>query len=278
MNRTGFIFMNAYQEKLTEELKFLIDYCDRHGLNYFVIGGTLLGAVRHKGFIPWDNDIDFGLPRPDYERFIEMFSKEDGRYRVETSYSDAPEFLYKFSKLYDTTTTVIEDTQKPCKRGIFIDIIPLDGIGNTWLSAKLHFLPIYVLNTFLTANVISERWDRPNWLNRVIRFVGYIPAKFVNTKKLLAKLDRMCKKRDFYSSKYGGVLNGGYGLRDIVETKLFTEKAEYDFEYLKVKSVEDYDAYLTHLYGDWRKPPEGDRKKSDHEFAFVDLNKSYLED
>ena len=55
--------MNAYQEKLTEELKFLIDYCDRHGLNYFVIGGTLLGAARHKGFIPWDNDIDFGLPR-----------------------------------------------------------------------------------------------------------------------------------------------------------------------------------------------------------------------
>jgi lipopolysaccharide cholinephosphotransferase len=269
--------MNELQAKLVEELGWLTDFCDQNNVSYFVIGGTLLGAARHKGFIPWDNDIDVGFPRPDYERVIQLLKEQKSKYVIETCYSDAPDYLYKFSKLYDTTTTVIEDTRRPCKRGTFIDIIPLDGIGNSRFTTRFHFLPIYILNTLLTANAISERPDRPKWLNWLSAKVAGIPKALFNEKKLLKKLDRMCKKRSFSDCKYVGVLNGGYGLRDIVERRIFEEKDVYDFEYLKVKSVRDYDSYLTHLYGDWRKIPPPEKRKSDHEYSFVDLNKSYLD-
>ena len=194
------------------------------------------------------------------DEWIREQKSKDG---IETCYSDAPDSLYKLSKLYDTTTTVIEDTRRPCKRGTFIDIIPLDGIGNSRFTTRFHFLPIYILNTLLTANAISERPDRPKWLNWLSAKVAGIPKALFNEKKLLKKLDRMCKKRSFSDCKYVGVLNGGYGLRDIVERR--------------IKSVRDYDSYLTHLYGDWRKLPPPEKRKSDHEYSFVDLNKSYLE-
>ena len=117
------------QNRLLEMLKFFHEYCVEHGLKYYLIGGSMLGAARHHGFIPWDDDIDIGLPRYDFDRLSAMFENK-GRFILETPHT--PENLcYPFSKLYDSTTTLVDNKRHKQVRGLYIDIFPIDGCGNS---------------------------------------------------------------------------------------------------------------------------------------------------
>ena len=123
--------MTEIQKKLLDMLVWFDGFCRANNLRYYALGGTLLGACRHQGFIPWDDDVDVGMPRPDYERLAELMGSEihDG-YVLETENSPDPKFCYFFSKLYDTSTTLQEDVATGLKRGLFLDVFPLDGLGN----------------------------------------------------------------------------------------------------------------------------------------------------
>ena len=117
--------MNDLQKKLLETLTYLTKYLEEKGLRYYVIGGTMLGAVRHKGFIPWDDDVDIAMPRSDYEKFIQDFKGVVDGYTLETPRGKARDFLYAYGKFYDTRTTVVEKLHRKVKRGVFIDVFPL---------------------------------------------------------------------------------------------------------------------------------------------------------
>ena len=119
--------MNQQQEKLLKILSWFHEYCGRYDLRYYVLGGTMLGAVRHNGFIPWDDDIDVGMPRSDYERLRELSKsiKNQGNYLIEFPGEDNPEYSYFAAKVYDTSTTLIEKQRKPIKRGIYLDVFAL---------------------------------------------------------------------------------------------------------------------------------------------------------
>ena len=123
--------MTEIQTKLLDMLIWFDGFCRTNNLRYYALGGTLLGACRHQGFIPWDDDVDVGMPRKDYEKLAELMGLKihDG-YVLETEYSADPKYCYFFSKLYDTSTTLLEDVATGLKRGLFLDIFPLDGIGN----------------------------------------------------------------------------------------------------------------------------------------------------
>jgi len=113
------------QKYLLEMIRWFHDFCESHNLRYYALGGTMLGAVRHQGFIPWDDDLDVGMPREDYEKLYTLMKYHPGdRYMLETPYSDAPEFNYCFSKLYDTETTLVENLKYKIKRGLYIDFSP----------------------------------------------------------------------------------------------------------------------------------------------------------
>ena len=132
--------MNDLQLKMLDMMSWYHNLCEKNNLKYYVVGGTALGTIRHKGFIPWDDDIDVGMPREDYEKFKELASNSDlsARYAIEFP-SGKKDFLYPYGKIYDTTTTLIEHTRYKTKRGIFIDVFPLDGIGNDKDEATRHF-------------------------------------------------------------------------------------------------------------------------------------------
>ena len=104
--------LNGIQLKLLEMFKWYHEFCVDNNLKYYALGGTMLGAIRHKGFIPWDDDIDVGMPRDDYNKFIELTcNKKFGKYIVESIYDNNPDYYYGYSKLYDTSTTLIEKTR-----------------------------------------------------------------------------------------------------------------------------------------------------------------------
>ena len=120
------------KEILLKMLGWFHNFCEENNLRYFAVGGTLLGAVRHKGFIPWDDDVDVGMPRADFEKLEKLIgNKENGRYYFETPSSDRKGYYYAYGKLFDTTTTLVENLRDKLPMGVYIDVFPFDGVGET---------------------------------------------------------------------------------------------------------------------------------------------------
>lgn len=269
--------LNEYKKILLEMLKFFNNFCIENNLRYFAVGGTLLGAVRHKGFIPWDDDIDVCMPRSDYQKFIFLMKNQNGKYILETPESEAIDFCYTHAKLYDSSTTVLEKIKANTKRGAFIDIFPLDGIGNNSLEINKNYFTIDVLNMFLASRLSIVRKERKTWKNLSIIFSSLLPNCLVNEKKIIRKLDRLCRKRNFEDNDFCGLLLTQYRKKYIMPKFWFNEYADYVFEDTVIRGVKDYERYLSHLYGDWRKLPPENQRNSGHDLIIIDLKKSYLE-
>ena len=270
--------MNNLQSKLLDMFKWFHNVCEENGLKYYALGGTMLGAVRHRGFIPWDDDIDFGMPREDYEKFLLlMHRRQDKQYVIETPYTEADDYCYAFAKIYNTQTTLIENTRQKIKRGIYIDVFPLDGMENTKISRKMHYFTVYVKKMIFG---MRETWfnKKRTPLKSFILWIVNLPSKkLLSGKKLLQSIDRSCKKRSFEKCTYLGNLLGAWGTREIMPKSYMGTPTLYQFENISVYGVEQPDLYLTSLYGDWRKLPPKEKQKSHHDFILLDLNTPYIQ-
>ena len=125
-------------------VKEVIRICDVHGLKYYMLGGTMLGAIRHQGFIPWDDDIDLGMPRNDYEKFLELAPSELPEYMKIVNYRTDPKFQYYITRVLDTDTKVIEERIGNDSKytNASIDIFPVDGTPNNSLLRKIYFFRV----------------------------------------------------------------------------------------------------------------------------------------
>ncbi len=270
--------MTELQTKLLELLKWFDEFCKKNNLRYFLVGGTMLGAMRHQGFIPWDDDIDVGMPRSDYERMAEiLFLNPDEKYILETPYTYAKDFYYPYSKIYDTSTTLIENTKYKIKRGIYIDVFPLDGIGNTIEDATKNYKIIKKQYQLLMTRVATVRKGRGFLKNFAVVIMRFLPKCFFNEKQALKKLDRSCSKISFDDSKYVGNLVGNWWDKEIMPKDVFGTPKNIVFENLNLYGVEFPEKYLTYLYGDWKKLPPVDKQISHHDFIYINLNKPYIE-
>ena len=263
------------KQKLLDMMRWFHGFCEENHLRYYVLVGTMLGAVRHQGFIPWDDDIDVGMPRADYEKLAQLMGCElHGKYLLETPDTPAKEYYYAFSKIYDTETTLIENTKAKIKRGIYLDIFPLDGIGETLEDAKNNFKKVQRLDNLLMLKVAGFRKGRKLYKNVGVALFRLVP---LSAKKLLRMLCAECRKRDFYEYMYGGNLVGAWGIKEILPQDVMGKPTLYKFENLMVYGAEKPDEYLTGLYGDWRKLPPVEKRVTHHDYVFCDLNKGYLE-
>ena len=141
-------------------LKAFIEICNKYHLRYYCCAGTAIGAARHHGMIPWDDDIDVLMPRPDYDRLLEIAKHEDfGKYEVVTPYNNESYPLY-FSKLVNRETTLIEEKERPCIIGLYVDIFPLDATDDDLETAKALYRKysktINRLNAVTTHNTFFE--------------------------------------------------------------------------------------------------------------------------
>lgn len=270
--------MTEQQKRLVDILGWFHDFCKKNDLRYYIIAGTLLGAVRHGGFIPWDDDVDVSMPRKDYEKLRELSqNQEKNKYMFEFPGKTNPEYPFLWAKLFDTTTTIIEKKRDQVKRGIYIDIFPLDGIGDTKEEAIKNIQPIKK-RVVLDATVSCAFLKRRAWYKNMAIVAGrVISPLFVNRKKLRWGLDELCQKYDFDRSEIVGDLMGGFHERGLVPRDCFGEPKEMKFESLTVYGLEKPDVYLRAVYGDFMQLPPPEKRISFHDLEYCDLNHGYMD-
>ena len=268
--------MTPLQKKLLDMLEWYCAFCKKQGLNYYVAGGTLLGAARHKGFIPWDDDVDVCMPRPDYERFIKLTESMGGKYYVESPYSGSKDYLCPYVKIFDTTTTLIEKSRYPLVRGIFIDVFPVDGAGDTVDSGRAYYKKkIDPLKMFQMARVTTVREGRSFGKNAFVTASHILPAWILDNKALAKKVDQRCRAKAYDDFEIVGNFMSTYREKSIFPKSMIGEYSDLEFEGLKVKGVQEYDAFLSMFYGDWRKLPPKEKQVTAHDFIKLDLAAPY---
>lgn len=270
--------MNEIQKRILDIFSCFHDICEDNGLKYYACSGTMLGAVRHKGFIPWDDDMDVMMPRPDFEKFKLIASKKHGHYIFEAPGCNRGNYYYSNGKYFDASTTVIEEGRFCSKRGVFLDVFPLDGLGNTEAELIVRYKFLHFFKRLIDCRVASLKKEKGIVKNALVLISRIIPEFVLDTQKLREMFDNSCAKYRFDSSKYVGVIAGSYGMRDVIERSLLDDPKLYDFETVKIWGVSNYDKYLSGVYGDWRQLPPVENRKTGHNFIFVDLNTPYLDD
>ena len=265
------------QKILLEMLRFFHRGCEENGLTSYALGGTLLGAARHSGFIPWDDDVDVGMPRSEYDRLRELAPSLPGeKYRFEFPDSPDPRFCYPFAKMYDTGTTLIENVRPRLVRGIYIDIFPLDGLCDTDEEKESAYRPVDHLKTMLDLKRIRLRKSRSLKNNLALIAARMLPPYYHGAKRIALKIDSLCRKNAFESKKYVGNLVGAWRARELVPREYFGKPVPLDFENIKINCPADTDGYLTAIYGDWRTPPPPEKQITHHD-SETDLNTPYTQ-
>lgn len=256
-----------------EMLKQFISVCQQLNLKYYLIGGTLLGAVRHKGFIPWDDDIDVAMPRADYEIFISKAQELlPSKYFVQTNKTD-PELPMNFCKLRNSETTFIETSVKNCRinHGVFIDVFPLDWYPEKKLKAKIFDIKNKYLKMAI-GKVFTVKLTKKQKLKRVIR---KILTCFTSPKKAVKNREKLLKSVGV--SYRSGNLCGAWGKKEIVPNWWFGEGKMLIFEDIVARVPQEYEKWLTQVYGDYMQLPPEEKREGHHYTEVLDLEKSYIE-
>ena len=252
-------------------LIFIDKVCKEQNLKYYLAAGTLLGAIRHKGFIPWDDDIDIMMPREDYEKLIQIFPKNT-KYDFLT-FHNTPNIPYAFGKIIDSRTIKNEPLRRKYQViGVDIDVFPIDNYPDNLEEAKVWCNKIKKVQHKI-ASIISECTKRNHIVHTFIislyfsfnYFLDFIGITSV--RKCILKLDSLANKYNNISTNYCGIAAiAAYGIKKRNRKIIFSESIEADFEGHKFPIPIGYDEYLTDYYGDYMKLPPIEKRKTHHDF------------
>ena len=246
-----------------ENIKIFSEICDKHGLRYFLIGGTMLGAIRHQGFIPWDDDVDVGMPRPDYEKFIRLVRKELPKGYSFLNYRLNKEYKRYFSRIVNNTVSIVNSSNtRTIVENAWIDIFPFDGMPSDKFKQQVHFWNMTFSRFFYHASCFDElvNLNRPGrkwYLQLAIKFLSVTHfGSWINTKKQLKRIDKKLKKYGYDESEYVVNFFGAYMSKEIIAKELLGSLPRYRFENLMLPGAEHYDPYLANFYGNYMEPPK----------------------
>lgn len=236
-------------------LKYVAEVCDRNNLRYFLSYGTLLGAIRHKGFIPWDDDIDIAMPRQDYDKLLKILrSSSDSKYKV--LIPGEADYFYEFAKVVDTDTEVKELGLEESERALWIDIFPLDGLIK---EDKLQTRFLKILHFFRVAAVYKSMPPSPGWA-KVPLFLFWKICRLIGWRYFLKLVINLSQKYKYEDCDYVGYAASYPGKNKFIPKQFFSEVVEVSFEGKVYKAPKMWDAYLTMLYGDYMTLPDEDKR------------------
>jgi len=234
------------------------EICKRHHIPYYMIGGTMLGAVRHKGFIPWDDDMDFGVERRYLPKLLKALSDElPSQFKVRTV--DNSEHIFSnFFKIEDIRTEVIDYWHdNPMGMGICIDVFPLDHGRNSYFQTRLLAMYIYfllIVKDYLYFDPTYRRGFK-KWVAIILR-----KTNFISIKKRLKYIDNLISRHTKADSAYWINFYGRWRSRELMPKKIFGDPQIFQFENITLHGVENPNAYLSSLYGNYMQlPPENKR-------------------
>jgi lipopolysaccharide cholinephosphotransferase len=261
------------EELKSTELQILTEVdliCRSHNIRYSIIGGTLLGAVRHQGFIPWDDDIDVVMPRPDFDRFVTYCMSNETPFDLKCIQTDSS-YGSLHAKACDKKTILVDKnvgSRWDCHFGVFIDIFPLDGLGDTLEEARKTFRK----TTFKRELLVAANWKRyfrshtHSAVYEPIRLFMYLISRTVSNKKLILSLESEFRKKNFNKVKYCAPMSGSYREKEILPTSLHDNYTLLKFENKEFYAISDYDKYLSSVYGNYMELPPVEKRVSHHTF------------
>lgn len=248
---------------LALELK---NICEQNNLKYFISGGTVLGSVRHSGFIPWDDDIDFAMPRSDYEKLKTIIkNNKSSRYWLVT-YENNQEYNEPNMKFVDKDTLLLDETTLiPQKVNVWVDIFPLDGLPSNEKKRQRYFKKLLFLRMIYQFSNIKHintlREDRKLIERVLIKIAQLIPLnKIFNTKKCLKIIDNYLKNISYEEANYVFVGMGIHKEKEIFLKSVYEPGQLMDFENEKFIGPHDKKIFLTQFYGDYLKIPSTDKQ------------------
>lgn len=252
------------------------EFCDRHGLLFYFCGGGCIGAIRHKGFIPWDDDIDVFMPRDDYEKMCRLWKKEmdGGKYRL--SRTSSTEFLRsQLTAITDEDTTFIKERQMDLDmaHGIRLEILPLDGCPSSGFKRKLQLL-------WGLAYQIYINQEAPTSKGKFLYGVGKVMLALAPGWKNRYRMARLCERQmskyPIRDCEYITELCVRYNyMVNEYPKEIFASAVEKEFEGYRMPVPVGYDTYLTMAFGDYMQLPPEEKRVPSHDGVCVDVHNSY---
>lgn len=257
-----------------EALKFFDEFCRRHDLTYYLCGGCLIGAVRHKGFIPWDDDTDVLMPRPDYEKFLELYKQENPSERFVLVNDDDVHYSGNiFATLNDTDHTMVKEYQQnmDTPHGIPLDIFPIDGLADGRIQRLIQYVWVMIYSLF-RAQIV------PKNQGGLIAFGSKVLLTIFRGRRLRYKIWKFAEKRmtRYHFDESENVAEfcaGFYFMKKVYPRHIYDGKVELEFEGEKFFAMKGYDEYLHIPFGDYMELPPEEERLPHHDIVKLELHK-----
>lgn len=252
-------------------LDFIVDFCEKNNITYFLCGGTLLGAIRHNGFIPWDDDIDIMMPRKDYNRFVLNFPFHS-HYKI---------LHNKINKNYPLVYATVNDNRtfknetllnnnSNTKLGINVDVFPIDGLPSTKKKIYFYFILIKILGYILQC--ASYKYGKGKTLfSTILKNFGIFTFRLlkyfniISIYEVVKVFDLFSKMFSYENSEFVGITSiSHYGIKEVNRKNIFSDVYKVKFETKYYNAPIGYHSYLSQLYGEYMKVPPFEKQISHH--------------
>ena len=258
--------LRQLQIKEVDMLRDTVAFFDRHGIRYFAMSGTLLGAIRHKGFIPWDDDIDLAMPRKDYNHFLSIATANGIKLKHYTSDQSYPQYFAKIQS--DKIKVIIKNTTTGTEEeaSSWISVFPFDGMPKQALRRKIFRYRIlfrrmlYVMARFDELANLKKKGRSA--VEKILIFLtqNLHLQKLLSKEKTFRKIDRLLQKYPYDEADYVVDAMGAYKFKEMFPRNWFGNGKKYEFENLRITGPDNYDDMLTQLYGDYMTPVNEDER------------------
>lgn len=274
--------INNYKKKVLRVAEVFDSFCSTNNLRYFAIGGTAIGVLRHKGYIPWDDDIDFVMPRPDYERFLELALQSLPEGFEVLSHQNNKEYHLQFAKMCDSNTSLLVDSRSRCMMGAFVDIFPIDGMPDTDAEGRKAFFMNYLKKRQRAYNN-RLKFHFTDYFRSLHRFdweaIGYQLCSDWHhlthtTGDPYEECDIITMAYKFNESEYVAYFGTNNGPKVISPRAWFDSYYYAPFEDIQLRLPIGIDNYLRQVYGDdyMQLPPES-KREARHSYYYLNLEK-----